>query len=98
MDQIMAIFQRVTAQRRRPVRLSPRAMRAIAEVTSRIGALIAPDAEPLLTPAALRLLRLGRRADTRKAREELGFVPTSIEAAIEDAWRDFVARGVAGRA
>jgi nucleoside-diphosphate-sugar epimerase len=96
MDQIMAIFQRVTAQRRRPARLSPRAMRAIAEITSRVGALIAPDAEPLLTPAALRLLRLGRRADTHKAREELGFVPTSIETAIEDAWRDFVARGVAG--
>jgi nucleoside-diphosphate-sugar epimerase len=98
MDQIMAIFHRVTAQRRRPARLSPRAMRVIAEITSRIGALIAPDAEPLLTPAALRLLRLGRRADTRKAREELGFVQTSIETAIEDAWRDFVARGVAGRA
>ena len=98
MDRIMAMFQRVTSQRRRPVRLSPGAMRGIAEITSRVGALVAPDAEPLLTPAALRLLRLGRRADTRKARDELGFVPTSIETAIEDAWQDFVARGVAGRA
>jgi nucleoside-diphosphate-sugar epimerase len=40
-------------------------------------------------------LRLGRRADTSKAREELGFVPTSVASAIEDAWNDFVARGVA---
>ena len=72
-------------------------MRGVAEITSRIGSLIAPYAEPLLTPAALRLLRLGRRADTRKAREELGFVATSVEAAIEDAWRDFVDRGVAVR-
>jgi nucleoside-diphosphate-sugar epimerase len=97
MDQIMAAFDRVTSPRRRPTRLSPRAMRGVAEITSRIGTLIAPSAEPLLTPAALRLLRLGRRADTRRAREELGFVPTSVEAAIEDAWRDFVDRGVAVR-
>ena len=97
MDQIMAAFERVTAPRRRPMRLSPRTLRGVAEVTSRVGALLAPDSEPLLTPAALRLLRLGRRADTSKARGELGFVPTSVDAAIEDAWHDFVARGVAGR-
>jgi nucleoside-diphosphate-sugar epimerase len=40
-------------------------------------------------------LRLGRRADTSKARAELGFGPTSVEAAIEESWRDFVDRGVA---
>jgi nucleoside-diphosphate-sugar epimerase len=98
MDQIMAIFRRVTAQRRRPMRLPPGPMRGLVEITSRISALLTPHAEPLLTPAALRLLRLGRRADIRKARDELGFAPTSIETAIEDAWRDFVARGVAGYA
>jgi nucleoside-diphosphate-sugar epimerase len=98
MDQIMAAFDRITSPRRRPLRLSPTAMRGVAEITSRIGALIAPNAEPLLTPAALRLLRLGRRADTHKACDELGFVPSSVEAAIEDAWRDFVDRGVAVRA
>jgi nucleoside-diphosphate-sugar epimerase len=95
MDQIMAIFGRITSPRRRPLRLSPGIMRGIAEISTRVGALIAPNAEPLLTPAALRLLRLGRRADTSKAREELGFVPTSVASAIEDAWNDFVARGVA---
>ena len=95
MDQMMAAFDRITSPRRRPARLSSRAMRGVAEITSRIGSLIAPSAEPLLTPAALRLLRLGRRADTRRACEELGFVPTSVETAIEDAWRDFVDRGVA---
>ncbi len=95
MDQIMAAFDRLTAPRRRPRRLSPTTMRGVAEISSRVGALIAPNAEPLLTPAALRLLRLGRRADTSKAREELGFVPTSVEAAIEESWRDFVDRGVA---
>jgi nucleoside-diphosphate-sugar epimerase len=93
----VAAFARVTGQRRRPLRLSPGSLRGVAEITSRVGALLAPHAEPLLTPAALRLLRLGRRADTRKAREELGFVATSVEAAIQDAWSDFVARGVAVR-
>ncbi|MEJ0019573.1 MAG: NAD-dependent epimerase/dehydratase family protein [Acetobacteraceae bacterium] len=98
MDEIMSAFRHVTSQPRRPIRLSPRTMRGLAEVSSRVGGLFAPGAEPLLTPAALRLLRLGRRADTSKACTELGFVPTSIEAAIADAWRDFVVRGVASRA
>ncbi len=95
MDQIMAAFAQITGQRRRPLRLPPGALRAIAEISSRVGAVLAPNAEPLLTPAALRLLRLGRRADTRKAQQELGFVATPVEAAIEGAWRDFLARGVA---
>jgi nucleoside-diphosphate-sugar epimerase len=95
MDEIMAAFQRVTRQRRRPIRLPASAMRGFAEISLRLGALLAPQSEPLLTPAALRLLRLSRHADTRKAREELGFLPTSMEQAIEDAWRDFVARGAA---
>lgn len=97
MDQIMTAFRAVTAQRRRPLRLSPGVMRGVAAISSRVGAMLAPGAEPLLTPAALRLLRLGRHADVRKARDELGFVPTLVEAAIADAWQDFVDRGVAVR-
>ena len=94
MDQVMAVFARVTGQPRRPWRLPAGMMRVVAELSTRAGRVVAPRAEPLLTPAALRLLRLGRRADVGKARGELGFVASPVEAAIEEAFRDFVARGL----
>jgi hypothetical protein len=47
-----------------------------------------------LTPAAVRLLRMGRRADTGKAQRELGYRPTSIAKAVREAYEWFVARGV----
>ncbi|MBV9784855.1 MAG: NAD-dependent epimerase/dehydratase family protein [Acidisphaera sp.] len=94
MDEMMAMFRRVTGRPHRPLRLPPTLMRVAASVTARLSPLVAPRAEPLLTPAAIRLLRLARRADTSKARTELGFRPTSIEAAVADAYRDFVDRGV----
>ncbi|MBS0642662.1 MAG: NAD-dependent epimerase/dehydratase family protein [Proteobacteria bacterium] len=98
MDQIMDTFHGITLPRRRPLRLSPAVMGGVATVSLRLGRLVAPNREPLLTPAALRLLRLSRQADISKARRELGFEPTPVEAAIEDAWQDFVTRGMAARA
>jgi nucleoside-diphosphate-sugar epimerase len=52
-----------------------------------------PDAEQLLTPAAIRILAMNRHADISKAKVELGFRPTSVEAAISEAYDWFVARG-----
>jgi nucleoside-diphosphate-sugar epimerase len=57
-------------------------------------ALVAPRAEPRFTPDAVRLLRMGRRADITKARTELGYEPTPVESAIREAYDDFVRRGV----
>ena len=42
----------------------------------------------------MRLLRLGRRADTTKARTELGFMPTPLREAIREAYADFARRGL----
>jgi len=42
----------------------------------------------------VRLLRLGRRADTTKARTELGFTPTKLREAIREAYADFARRGL----
>jgi len=47
-----------------------------------------------LTPAAIRILRQHRRADTSKAERELGFRPTPIAAAVREAYDWFVAQGV----
>jgi nucleoside-diphosphate-sugar epimerase len=50
-----------------------------------------------LTPAAIHILSLERRADIGKARRELGYEPTSIRAAIEEAYDWFCERGLIHR-
>jgi len=92
-DQIIAMFGRVTGQARHPVRVPPGLMLAAAAVTGRVMSVVAPRREQLLNSAAIRILRMGRRADTTRAREELGFRPGSVEAAVAEAHQWFQASG-----
>ena len=49
---------------------------------------------PLFTPAAVRFLRMERKADCSKAMRELGYRPTTIKHAVRAAYECFVRRGV----
>jgi nucleoside-diphosphate-sugar epimerase len=49
-----------------------------------------------LTPDAVRLLGLRRRADTTRARERLGFRPTPLHDAFREAWAFHRGRGSVG--
>ncbi|MGH7391657.1 MAG: NAD-dependent epimerase/dehydratase family protein [Candidatus Rokuibacteriota bacterium] len=93
-DELMEIFERVTGRPRPRLRLPPPVMAGLARVVDAVVRRVAPHAEPRFTPGAVRLLRLQRRADLTKARSELGYEPTSVEAAIEEAHADFVRRGL----
>ena len=53
-----------------------------------------PDRPQRFTPAAVRLLRMERKANTTKAQTELGYAPTDIRTAIHDAYADFARRGL----
>jgi len=92
--EVMGLFERVTGRPRPRLRLPPPVMAALAEVTSWIGRRLRPGSEPRFTPGAVRLLRMQRRADCRKARSELGYRPTTIEQAVREAYDWFVRRGV----
>lgn len=92
-DEIMDLFARVTGQPRPPLRLSPAVMNVAARVAEPLMRAFMPGTPQLLTPAAIRLLRLGRRVDLAKARGELGYRPTDIESAVEEAYRWFVETG-----
>lgn len=92
MDEIMGMMERVTG-RKRPRRLPASLMAAIAPMTQLVQSTLFPARPQRLTPGAIRILRLERRADTSKARRELGFVPTSPEEAVRQAYEFFVARG-----
>ncbi|GAC1413854.1 MAG: NAD-dependent epimerase/dehydratase family protein [Burkholderiaceae bacterium] len=92
-DDLMRLFALVTGRRLPPLRIPPRLMLLVATVAGAIQPYVRPDAEQLLTPAAIRILAMNRRADIGKAKAELGFQPTSIEAAVREAYDWFVARG-----
>ncbi len=92
-DELMAMFARVTGRRLALFRAPPGPMAVVAGIAGALMPYLAPNAEQLLTPAAIRLLRLQRRADIAKATSELGFVPTAIEAAVREAYDWFLARG-----
>jgi nucleoside-diphosphate-sugar epimerase len=92
-DELMALFSAVTGKP--PPRRVPAAVMAVAaEVAALVMPRLMPKAQQLLTPAAIRILRQNRRANTSKAQQELGFRPTPIEAAVREAYDWFVAQGV----
>ena len=94
MDEIMAMFEDVTGQKRPPLRLPPAAMSAIAQLVDPFVTRWVPPQRQRLTPAAVHILRLGRRADISKARRELGYEPTSIADAVREAYEFYRQRGM----
>jgi nucleoside-diphosphate-sugar epimerase len=92
MDEIMRTLHELTGMRL-PLRLPPAPMRAVAAL-AQAASMVAGGREPLITPAALRLLRLGRRADIAKARTELGYSPGTLRPAFAAAQRHFIQRGL----
>jgi nucleoside-diphosphate-sugar epimerase len=94
LDDIMDIFEDVTGVPRPRLKLPPRLMQAVANVSSAVLTNLFPSVPQRFTPDAVRILQLQRRADTAKARTELGFVPTDIGEAIREAYDDFARRGL----
>jgi nucleoside-diphosphate-sugar epimerase len=93
-DELMEILERVTGRPRPTLRLPPAVMAGIAQVSSFVLTNFFPSVPQRFTPAAVRLLQMRRRADTRRAQSELGYRPTSIEDALRDAYEHFVERGL----
>jgi degradative hydroxymethylglutaryl-CoA reductase len=94
LDDIMDIFEEVTGRPRPRVKLPASVMAGVAEVSSFLYNTFSPDTPQRFTPGAVRILRKRRKADTSKAQRELGYRPTSIRAAVHDAYADFARRGM----
>jgi nucleoside-diphosphate-sugar epimerase len=92
-DRFVEICVRVTGKKRPPLRLPHAIMRPIAHVTSAVMARMRPTDPQRFTPGALRILAQHRKADTTKARTELGYRPTSIEEAVREAYEFFTREG-----
>lgn len=65
----------------------------VAAVYSGTLARFFPKASQRLTPGSIAVLKARRHVDTGKAQRELGFAPTSLRQAIEEAYEFFVGQG-----
>jgi nucleoside-diphosphate-sugar epimerase len=93
-DQILDVFEEVSGKPRPRLRLPPPVMAGLAEVSTFVLTRFFPKVPQRFTPGAVRILRMQRHADTRKAKTELGYVPTSTRTAIHEAYADFARRGL----
>jgi farnesyl-diphosphate farnesyltransferase len=94
LDDIMDLWEDVTGVPRPKVKLPPRLMHGLAEISSLLLTNFFPNVPQRFTPDAVRILRMHRRADISKARHELGFEPSDIRDAIVLAYDDFARRGL----
>jgi nucleoside-diphosphate-sugar epimerase len=92
-DELLDLYREVTGRPKPRLRLPPTVMAALAEVADKTWYRAFPNRPRRFTPAAVRLLSMRRRADHGKAKQELGYEPTSLPQAVRDAYEDFVRRG-----
>lgn len=93
LPEIMVMWSEITGQPPPRLKLPAPLMGAIAEVLSPILTHFAPDFPQRLTPGAVRILQRRRHADLSKAKNELGYRPTSLRRACEEAYEFFARRG-----
>ena len=83
---ILDLFEEVSGVTRPARRIPSPVMLVFAELASFYLSRFHPDFPQRFTPGAIRLLRKRLHADTGKARRELGYQPTSIRAAVHEAY------------
>jgi len=93
MDDMIGLFEEITGTRRPRLRLPRNVMYGIVTVHEAFMTTFFPKAPLRITPHAVRILGLERRADTTKAQTELGFKPTKMRDAIQDAYEFFSGLG-----
>src|SRR5205814_1234658 len=93
-DELMGIFEEVTGRRRPRLRIPGPVMAGIAATADLVFPRLFPRLPRRFTRAAVRILRMHRRADCTRARTELGYQPTSIVEAVRAAYACFVRRGL----
>jgi nucleoside-diphosphate-sugar epimerase len=93
-DDLMEMFRDVTGRPLPRLKLSPLLMAMLAEVSDKTWYKVFPNLPRRFTPGAVRLLQMRRRADHDKAKQELGYQPTQLSQAVQEAYDDFVRRGL----
>lgn len=82
---------------KKPILNAPFALASLAAYGAKAWADRVSRRPPLFTPEAIRIARLGLRADCTKAARDLGMPRSSVRGAVRDAIEWFVREGYAGR-
>jgi len=85
-SEILDLYEEVTGISRPARRIPANMMLAFSEVASFYLSRFHPSFPQRFTPGAIRLLKMCRHANTEKAQRELGYQPTSIRAAVHEAY------------
>ncbi len=93
LDDMLGHFEAVAGGRRPRLRIPPTIMAGMTGIYAGVLARYFPNVPQRLTPGAIEILRMRRRADIRKAQEELGYQPTPIRDAVGEAYEFFVGQG-----
>ncbi|MEU3354597.1 NAD-dependent epimerase/dehydratase family protein [Streptomyces sp. NPDC037389] len=96
-DQMMDLYARATGRPKPRLRMPAPAMGALARLAEGPRSVLTPHREARFTPAAVRFLRSERRADCSLSRDVLGYRPTDIATAVDQAYRCFADRGLVER-
>jgi nucleoside-diphosphate-sugar epimerase len=97
LEEMIQIWSEVTGLPPARIKLPAAVMSGITGLYAGSLAKLFPNIPQRLTPGAIRILRLRRRADTSKSREELGWEPTNMRLAAEEAFEFFAQQGMAPR-
>lgn len=95
LSEMIAIWSEVTGLPPAKIKLPAPLMSAVTGLYAGSLAKLMPNVPQRLTPGAIRILRLRRRADTSKSRDELGWKPTSMRLAAYEAFSFFAEQGMA---
>ncbi|MET7335612.1 NAD-dependent epimerase/dehydratase family protein [Nonomuraea sp. NPDC005650] len=94
-DELLGVCSRTLGNTpTRPLRIPGSLMATVATMADPVVRHLRPGAPQRFTPAAVRFLRMRRKADITKARQELGYRPTSIAEAVAEAYACFRRRGL----
>ena len=93
-DQLFMLFSRVTQRPPPRLHVPPGVVLFLATWADRLIPLVWPHAERTCSGEAARFLLAERRADSSKARRELGFEPTPLLDAVREAYAWFASRGM----
>jgi nucleoside-diphosphate-sugar epimerase len=94
MEEMLGLFAEVSGKRYKVRALPPRLMSAMAKAISGPMTKLFPDVPQHLTPGAVLVLTMRRRADITRAREELGYTPGAIEPVVREWYEFFVREGM----
>jgi nucleoside-diphosphate-sugar epimerase len=93
LPELMSMWAGITGRPPPRLKLPASVMGAVAEVLSPLLTRLAPSFPQRLTPGAIRILQLRRHADLTKAKTQLGYKPSTVQQACEEAYDFFARRG-----